>query len=98
MRTSIEIDEQLLAAALKALAHQVRAAASAGPQAGAAFDVAAAEAAAMHTLREQGWQPDYVTVRRQVDLSPIAQITPEPLVVLGAAKLGTTRLIDNLEV
>jgi len=92
-----------LSAALQALAGQVRAArAEPGVRnstSGAAlFDVAAAEAAALDDLRAQGWQPDYLTVRRQSDLSPITQVTDEPLVVLGAAKLGPTRLIDNLEV
>jgi pantoate--beta-alanine ligase len=50
----------------------------------------------MQTLRDTGWAPDYVTARRQADLQ-----TPQPgdtLVVLAAARLGTTRLIDNLEV
>ena len=84
-----------LSAALQALAAQVRAAVASGA---AALDVAAAEAAAMEGLRSQGWQPDYLTVRRQSDLSAIAQVTAEPLVVLGAAKLGPTRLIDNLDV
>ena len=86
-----------LSAALQALAAQVRAAAFAKNGA-AAFNVAAAEAAAMQNLRAQGWQPDYLTVRRQSDLSAIAQVTAEPMVVLGAAKLGPTRLIDNLDV
>ena len=84
-----------LSAALLALAAQVRAAVASGA---AVLDVAAAEAAAMEGLRSQGWQPDYLTVRRQSDLSPIAQVTTEPMVVLGAAKLGPTRLIDNLDV
>ena len=84
-----------LSAALQALAAQVRAAVASGA---AVLDVAAAEAAAMEGLRSQGWQPDYLTVRRQSDLSPIAQVTAEPMVVLGAAKLGPTRLIDNLDV
>ena len=84
-----------LSAALQALAAQVRAAVGSGA---AVLDVAAAEAAAMEGLRSQGWQPDYLTVRRQSDLSAIAQVTAEPMVVLGAAKLGPTRLIDNLDV
>jgi pantoate--beta-alanine ligase len=51
---------------------------------------------AMNALRDRGWQPDYVVVRRQTDL---AEPTPgAALVVLAAAKLGATRLIDNLEV
>ncbi|MDY0308622.1 MAG: pantoate--beta-alanine ligase [Castellaniella sp.] len=63
-------------------------------------DVAAVEAQAMQTLRERGWDPDYVAVRRQRDLmSPTEQEVQEgePLVVLAAARLGATRLIDNLE-
>jgi pantoate--beta-alanine ligase len=54
------------------------------------------EADAMQTLRQRGWQPDYLTVRRRTDLQ--APQAGDALVVLGAAKLGKTRLIDNLEV
>ncbi|MCI5066857.1 pantoate--beta-alanine ligase [Acidovorax sp.] len=58
----------------------------------------ALEALAMEALRARGWQPDYLTVRRRSDLQPpTAQDQPGALVVLGAARLGTTRLIDNLE-
>jgi pantoate--beta-alanine ligase len=54
------------------------------------------EARAMEGLRQRGWQPDYLTVRRRHDLqSPQAG---DALVVLGAARLGSTRLIDNLEI
>ncbi len=62
------------------------------------LDVAAAEAAAMDALRARGWAPDYITLRRQHDLSHVTGPCAEPLVVLGAAKLGKTRLIDNLEI
>ena len=62
------------------------------------LDVPALEAAAMQSLRKRGWQPDYLTVRLQHDLSPINGPCQQPMVVLGAAKLGKTRLIDNLEV
>jgi len=55
------------------------------------------EAEAMSELRTHRWQPDYVAVRRQADLQPPSAEDRE-LVVLAAAKLGTTRLIDNLEV
>jgi pantoate--beta-alanine ligase len=57
------------------------------------------EQEAMQALAARGWQPDYLSVRRRADLLP-----PETgdaaaaLVVLGAAKLGNTRLIDNLEI
>ncbi len=60
----------------------------------------AAEAAAIQALRLHGWDPDYVALRRQRDLlaPSAAEIgSGEPLVVLAAAHLGTTRLIDNLE-
>jgi len=55
------------------------------------------ETVAMQRLRERGWQPDYITVRRQADLQPPVSES-DPLVVLAAARLGTTRLIDNLEI
>ena len=54
------------------------------------------EAKAMQGLRQRGWAPDYLTVRRRHDLQ--TPQTGDPLVVLGAARLGTTRLIDNFEV
>jgi len=58
------------------------------------------EAEALQHLRERGWAPDYLSVRRQRDLlEPTADElhAGEPLVVLAAARLGHTRLIDNLE-
>ena len=57
----------------------------------------AMEYAAGALLARHGWQVDYVVVRTQRGLlRPDAQT--KQLVVLGAAKLGGTRLIDNLEV
>ena len=82
-----------LSVALNQLAQAVRAAAGSG-----GFDVAAAEAAAMAGLRHRGWAPDYITLRHQHDLSPVTAVGSEPMVVLGAARLGKTRLIDNFEV
>ena len=59
----------------------------------------ALEAAALAELAARGWQPDYLTVRRRADLlAPQAGDASGALVVLGAARLGSTRLIDNLEV
>nr|WP_295082428.1 pantoate--beta-alanine ligase [uncultured Roseateles sp.] len=58
-------------------------------------DLALLEAEAMAHLRAHGWQPDYVCLRRQHDLGP-AQ-AGQPVVALAAAKLGATRLIDNIE-
>jgi len=66
--------------------------------------VAALEDAAMTELRQRGWAPDYVLVRRRKDLHPATLdelaggLEATPLVTLVAARLGTTRLIDNLEV
>ncbi|MGQ0546605.1 MAG: pantoate--beta-alanine ligase [Betaproteobacteria bacterium] len=51
---------------------------------------------AMNTLEGTGWRPDYVEVRRRGDLAP-PQAADRELVVLGAARLGGTRLIDSLE-
>ncbi len=76
-----------LSRALQALAAQVRA---------GRRDFAAMEREAMDALRARGWQPDYLTVRRQQDLQ--APQGDEPMVALGAARLGATRLIDNLEI
>jgi len=51
---------------------------------------------ALAQLRAAGWKPDYVEVRRRQDLA-VAGSTDGERVVLGAARLGATRLIDNLE-
>jgi pantoate--beta-alanine ligase len=63
-------------------------------------DIAALEANAMQTLAGRGWQPDYLTVRRCHDLHApqSGDFDGGDLVVLGAARLGKTRLIDNLEI
>ena len=55
------------------------------------------ELQAMATLANKGWRPDYVSVRRQSDLQPPNE-GDRDLVVLAAAFLGRTRLIDNVEV
>jgi pantoate--beta-alanine ligase len=59
-------------------------------------EISRLEGQAMQTLSSAGWKPDYVAVRRQADLQ--APQSGDPLVVLAAARLGATRLIDNLEV
>jgi pantoate--beta-alanine ligase len=66
-------------------------------------NIAALESEAMALLAARGWHPDYLTIRRRADLQPpqsgfsMGGQSSDPLVVLGAAKLGKTRLIDNLE-
>lgn len=72
-----------------------------GTRASAGGDRTALESAAVQRLRERGWRPDYVSVRRRSDLGVPTEedaAKDEALVVLAAAWLGTTRLIDNLEV
>ena len=67
----------------------------------AAENLHALEEKAVAELTEHGWKPDYVAVRRQHDLlepTPEQVRAGEPLVILAAARLGTTRLIDNLEI
>jgi pantoate--beta-alanine ligase len=64
-------------------------------------DVFSLEHQAVDMLAQRGWKPDYVSIRKRVDLQPPTAgdlAEGEPLVVLAAAKLGTTRLIDNLEI
>jgi pantoate--beta-alanine ligase len=65
------------------------------------LDVSELEKKAMAQLAQRGWKPDYVSIRRRADLQPPAagdMARHEALVVLAAAKLGATRLIDNLEI
>jgi pantoate--beta-alanine ligase len=54
------------------------------------------EREAQEFLTARDWRPDYVAIRRQRDLS--GPSPGEPLVALAAARLGGTRLIDNLEI
>ena len=83
-------EAQQLSLALKTLAASVL---------GGEHNLAALEKHAMDTLAARGWVPDYLTVRRRDDLQPPQpnDFQPGQLVALGAAKLGQTRLIDNLE-
>ena len=62
-------------------------------------DFAKLEQAAMAALAARGWLPDYIAVRKRSNLLPPGpQDANAELVVLAAAKLGATRLIDNLEI
>lgn len=59
------------------------------------------EQSAKELIRARGWQPDYLAIRQQHNLlepTPDQLAQNVPLVILAAAKLGKTRLIDNLEV
>ncbi|MBI5625955.1 MAG: pantoate--beta-alanine ligase [Nitrosomonadales bacterium] len=60
------------------------------------------EKLAVEALRARGWAVDYVAVRNQSDLQPAGPVQGNPaqheLVILAAARLGNTRLLDNVEV
>ena len=58
--------------------------------------VAAVESEACDALLAAGFRVDYLSVRRAADLEPPGADDPD-LVVLGAARLGRARLIDNLQ-
>jgi pantoate--beta-alanine ligase len=54
------------------------------------------EQQAKQTLNDHGWLADYISIRSSLTLMP-ATSADNQLVVLGAAKLGNTRLIDNID-
>lgn len=60
-------------------------------------DYAALEQGARDDLTQAGWTVDYVEIR-QADTLAVAHAGEKRLVVLAAARLGRTRLIDNIEV
>ena len=64
---------------------------------GGEADTIKLEKSAIAQLDAAGWKTDYVAVRQQSDLA-MPQGLDAPLVVLAASRLGTTRLIDNIEV
>jgi pantoate--beta-alanine ligase len=82
--------ERALAPRLYAVLSEVKNQVEAGGQ-----TLAMIEQAALAELATAGFQPDYVSVRRQSDLA-----IPEPgdktLIALAAARLGPARLIDNI--
>ncbi|MEM9531976.1 MAG: pantoate--beta-alanine ligase [Pseudomonadota bacterium] len=50
--------------------------------------------AARERLRQGGFEPEYLELRRQADLAPAAP-EDQRVILLAAARLGRTRLIDN---
>ncbi|WP_101049353.1 pantoate--beta-alanine ligase [Macromonas nakdongensis] len=90
LSTSERAEAVQLSLALKTLAAGVL---------GGEHNLAALEQHAMAALAQRGWAVDYLTVRRRDDLQApgTPDFQPGQLVALGAAKIGQTRLIDNLE-
>jgi pantoate--beta-alanine ligase len=84
--------ERAEAPRLYRLLNGIRAALRAGDR-----DFARLENDAVGQLTAAGWRTDYVAVRQQSDLAAPLDARA-PLVVLVASRLGTTRLIDNIEV
>jgi pantoate--beta-alanine ligase len=83
--------QRIEAAQLNAVLGRVAAALQSGRT-----DCADSRSSAAQALATRGWRPDYVAIRRKDDLGDPR--SGDRLVVLGAANLGGTRLIDNLEV
>lgn len=76
--------------------HAALAAAATSIRAGA--DADATLAAARARLADAGFVVDYVELRNAADLSPVDRTSTGPLRLLAAARLGRTRLIDNIAV
>lgn len=85
-------DERAQAPELYAALTRMKAAIEAGSK-----DYAALEAEAVATLAGKGWVVDYVEVRDAQTLE-VAAAGAKQVVILGAARLGHTRLIDNIEI
>src|SRR5690606_23178299 len=84
-------DERATAPALSRALRAAQAALEAGEK-----DFARIEREAVRALEQAGLAPEYVEVRRAVELGKAAPgDAPSGLIVLGAARLGRARLIDN---
>src|SRR5689334_4313461 len=75
-----------------ALSRALRAAEETAPTTGleAALDAARAE------LRAAGVEPEYLEARDAEDLTPVAELSGRPVLIALAARVGGTRLIDNV--
>jgi pantoate--beta-alanine ligase len=59
-------------------------------------DIEATVAASAGMITEAGFALDYFEIRHAETLAPIASVKDGPMRILVAARLGTTRLIDNI--
>ena len=90
----LSVGERRLAPGLYATLQQVAHALSVGQHGN---NMAELERWALEALTAQGFLPDYVAIRSPTNLQPL-QAPEQEMVILAAARLGRTRLIDNLEV
>lgn len=86
----LSADERERASAIYATLQKMRGAVAAGRS------IAEIETMAHNRLTEAGLAPDYATLRRANDLREPDPLVREELVALIAARIGHTRLIDNL--
>jgi pantoate--beta-alanine ligase len=61
-------------------------------------DIAAALAGGAELVTKAGFALDYFEVRHAETLAPVASVKDGPMRILVAAKIGKTRLIDNIAV
>lgn len=60
-------------------------------------DLRSVEKDYIQKLTDADWVVDYISIRNRETLA-IAESTTEPLIILAAATMGNTRLLDNLKV
>lgn len=90
LSTTERAEAPTLAALLRSIRENLRS--------GANLDFTTLEKQATEHLNARGWNTDYIAIRQRDNLQPPAPNTSaEALVILAAARLGQTRLIDNLE-
>lgn len=88
----LSAEQRAQAPALNRTLHQLAERLHAGER-----DFAALEAAGKNALESAGFRPDYLEIREVSSLRPAA-VNDSQLIILGAAFIGSTRLIDNLSV
>ena len=100
LSTEERLEAPQLQIALQNLRHEIRALHSSSLVASPS-QLVTLEQKTIETLKHRGWAPDYIAIRKRSNLlAPNAEdlASKRDLVILTAAKLGKTRLIDNLEV
>lgn len=88
----LSVEEKAQAIELSECLHTVRAAILESNE-----DLRAIEQKAMDHLNAKGWQVDYLSIR-DADTLAVASARTGNLIVLAAAKMGATRLLDNLRI